>query len=155
MGCDIHIVIECKWGDRWVGLCTDQGYFTGSYKGEECGYSYPAVGSRDYPFFARLAGVRGDGPEPLGVPDDASDLTVMLVSGWEHDGHNFSHLPLKEFAKRWCADDKAFASVTAAERLEGSDRAYARLLNRASMGTFDLYDDMDVEDFRVVFWFDN
>ena len=156
MGCDIHIVVERKWEGRWVGLRTDQGFVRGGYGGEETDWVYPDVGQRDYAFFARLAGVRGgDGPEPLGIPGDASDLSLMRLSDWEGDGHSFSYLPIKEFAERWCAKDKAFITTMAAERLEGKNRAYARLLDRASMGTFDLYDDMNVEDFRVVFWFDN
>ena len=155
MGCDIHIVVERKWEGRWVGLRTDQGFVRGGYNGEETDWVYPDIGQRNYAFFARLAGVRGDGPEPLGIPGDASDLTLMLTNQWEGDGHSHSYLPLKEFAERWCVGDEAFITTMAAERLDGKDRAYARLLDRASIGTFDLYDDMDVEDFRVVFWFDN
>lgn len=155
MGCDIHIVVERKWKGRWVGLRTDQGFARGGYNSAETDWVYPDIGQRNYAFFARLAGVRGDGPEPLGIPGDASDLTLMLTSQWEGDGHSHSYLPLKEFAERWCAKDEAFITTMAAERLDGKDWAYARLLDRASIGTFDPYDDMDVEDFRVVFWFDN
>lgn len=156
MGCDIHIVVERKWDGRWVGLRTDQGSVRGGYNGEETDWVYPDVGKRDYDFFARLAGVRGDREvKTFGIPGDASDLSLMLLAQWEGDGHSFSYLPLKEFAERWCAEDEAFIAARAVERLEGKDRAYARLLDRASIGTFDLYDDMDVEDFRVVFWFDN
>jgi len=155
MGCDIHIVVERKWGGKWVGVRTDKGYTIGGYDSAECAWRYPDVGRRDYPFFARLAGVRGDGPDPLGIPGDASDLTLALTREWEGDGHSFSYLPLKEFAERWCAEDVAFIATMIAERLKGEDRAYARLLDRASIGVFNAYDDVDVDDFRVVFWFDN
>jgi hypothetical protein len=155
MGCDIHIVVERKWEGRGVGLRTDRGFVRGGYNGEETDWVYPDIGQRDYGFFARLAGVRGDGPEPLGIPSDASDLTLALTQYWESDGHSFSYLPLKEFAERWCAKDAAFLATMTAERLRGEDRAYARLLDRASIGVFDAYDDMDLDDFRVVFWFDN
>lgn len=154
MGCDIHIVVERKWEGWWVGLRTDQGFIRGGYNGEEADWISPNVGQRDYAFFARLAWVRGDGPEPLGIPSDASDLTLMLTDMGQ-DGHSFSYLPLKEFAERWCAGDEAFIATMVAERLKGKDRAYARLLDRASIGAFDLYAGMNVEDFRVVFWFDN
>jgi hypothetical protein len=155
MGCDIHIVVERKWEGRWVGVRTDQGFNCGGYDGEVNTWATPKVGRRDYAFFERLAGVRGNGPDPLGIPGDASDLSLLRLSYWEGDGHSFSYLPLKEFAERWCAKDEAFIATRAAERLEGSDRAYARLLDRASMGAFDLYADMNIDDFRVVFWFDN
>ena len=155
MGCDIHIVVERKWNGRWVGVRTDQGFTRGGYKSKEGDWVYPEVGRRDYAFFARLAGVRGDGPDPLGIPGDASDLTLALAQEWEYDGHHYSYLPLKEFAERWCAEDEAFIAAMTAERLKGEDRAYARLLNRASIGACDLYGDTDPNDFRVVFWFDS
>lgn len=155
MGCDIHIVVERRWEGRWVGVRTDQGYATAGYDEPKAAWTTPAVGSRDYDFFARLAGVRGPGPAPLGIPSDASDLTLALTSAWEGDGHSFSHLPLKEFAERWCAGDEEFLAIMAAERLKGESRVYNRLLERASIGAFDPYDVMDVGDFRVVFWFDN
>lgn len=156
MGTDIHIVVERKWEGRWVGVRTDQGFYRGGFLGDSGpNWASPAVGNRNYAFFARLAGVRGDGPEALGLPDDASDLTLMRWSEWESDGHSCSYLPLKEFADRWCAGDKEFLAKRAVERLRGEDNSYTQLLNRASIGAFDPYGYMDVEDFRVVFWFDN
>lgn len=155
MGCDIHIVVERKWKDRWIAVRTDQGFARGGYSDERTEWVYPEIGGRNYPFFARLAGVRGDGPEPLGIPSDASDHTLMAMDLWGSDAHSHSYLPLKDFATRWCAADADFIATLTKERLAGEDRAYARLLYRASIGAFDLYDDMDVDDFRVVFWFDN
>lgn len=121
MGCDIHIVVERKWEGRWVGLRTDQGVTDGGYDGRSADWVRAAVGQRNYAFFARLAGVRGPGPEPLGIPGDASDLSLMLLSDWEGDGHSFSYLPLKEFAERWCAGDEVFVATMAAERLRGGE----------------------------------
>lgn len=155
MGCDIHIVIEKKWGEKWVGMRTDRSFVRGGYDGKQADWITPTVGQRDYGFFARLAGVRGGGPDPLGIPSDASDLTLALTQEWDGDGHSYSYLPLKEFAERWCAADPEFIAVLAAERLRDEKQAYARLLDRASIGAFDSYDDHDMEDFRVVFWFDN
>ena len=155
MGCDIHIVVERNWCGKWVGLRTDKGFVRGGYDGKQTDWAYPDVSRRDYGFFNRLAGVRGDGPDPLGLPSDASDLTLARATHWEGDGHSFSYLPLEEFAMRWCAGNEAFIAIMAAERLTGEGRAYSRLLDRASIGTFDPYDGTDVGDFRVVFWFDN
>lgn len=154
MGCDIHIVIERKYKDKWVGVRTDQSVPTKHYNEDGWDYNSPAVGWRDYGFFARLAGVRGSGPNPEGVPDDASDLTRALVEQWDSDGHSYSHLPLEEFAQRWVAGDDEFLAARTKERLEGGDTLWARTLDKASIGAFDGYAD-DINEFRVVFWFDN
>jgi hypothetical protein len=153
MGADIHIVVEQKFGDKWIGVRTDGGIPKLPYNVPGWDYHAPAVGSRDYAFFARLAGVRGDGPEPVGLPDDASDLSVALSEGWGVDAHSHSWLPLEEFAKCWCADSPEFIATMARERLEGEDASYFRLLNKASIYAYD--GDHDITDFRVVFWFDN
>jgi hypothetical protein len=89
----------------------------------------------------------------VGLPDDASDLSVALSEGWGVDAHSHSWLPLEEFAKCWCADSPEFIATMARERLEGEDASYFRLLNKASIYAYD--GDHDITDFRVVFWFDN
>jgi hypothetical protein len=157
MGCDIHIVIERKWEDRWVGVQMATGIPTKGYGDEGWDYHLPAVGQRDYAFFARLAGVRGDGPEPNGLPDDMSDLAMMATEGWNGDGHSHGHLPLHEFAMRWCAGNEKFMVEMAAERLQGDDRLYSRLLHKASAGACSYDPDYGPlpDEFRVIFWFDN
>jgi hypothetical protein len=156
MGADIHIVIERRYGDKWVGVRTDEGIPKLGYADTGWDYNAPAVGQRDYAFFARLAGVRGDGPSPVGLPDDASDLSVALFEDWGVDAHSHSWLPLEEFAMRWCADNPEFIATMTRERLEGGDASYFRLLNKASIYAYDGDgDDYDITDFRVVFWFDN
>jgi hypothetical protein len=153
MGADIHIVIERRYGDKWVGVRTDEGIPKLGYTDTGWDYNAPAVGQRDYAFFARLAGVRGDGPSPVGLPDDASDLSVALSEGWGVDAHSHSWLPLEEFAKCWCADNPEFIATMTRERLEGGDVSYFRLMNKASIYAYD--GEHDITDFRVVFWFDN
>lgn len=156
MGSDIHIVIERKFRDKWVGVRTDAGIPTLSYNEPGWDYHAPAVGSRNYGFFGRLAGVRGVGPAPVGLPADASDLSTAMAVKWGSDGHSHSWLPLEEFAMRWCATDEGFIATMTRERLEGGDASYHRLMSKASLGVYDGYDDDDdVADFRVVFWFDN
>lgn len=155
MGCDIHIVIEERWRGRWVGVRTDQGFHNG-YPGDRLQkWVSPSIGQRNYDFFARLAGVRGHGPVPSGIPDDASDLTLMRVHSWCNDGHSHSYLPLEEFASRWCAGDDELVAAIAKERLRGERDIYNDLLYRASIGAYDAYGDHGADDFRAVFWFDN
>lgn len=88
MGCDIHVYIEYKLGDGpWT---LDKGHKVvdeGSYKYLEDAW---ATG-RDYALFARLAGVRGSGPKPRGVPKDASELIKEYARDDEQYGDNHSH----------------------------------------------------------------
>jgi hypothetical protein len=154
MGADIHIVIEKRWRGKWVGVRTDYGLSADSYIPDVNNKSvWPAVGRRDYNFFARLAGVRGVGPAPNGVPPDASDMAQMHIEHWGMDGHSHSHLPLREFAIRWCADNQEFMARLTAEQLAGDDSSYTTLLYAASIQMCDDPDDAD--EYRVVFWFDN
>ena len=81
MGCDIHGWVEAKIGDKWVAIT--ELYSDG----------------RNYERFAALAGVRGDGPEPKGIPDDISDTVKYWIDFWSGDGHSHTWFPIKEAAK--------------------------------------------------------
>ena len=105
MGTDIHLILEVKHGDKWV--CVDT--FTGHYSrfspntGE---YTAPIAESRNYFRFALLAGVRGDGPEPKGLPDDASDTTRYFADMRGYGGYSHSYLPLDKAIEIFVATDK-------------------------------------------------
>lgn len=156
MGCDIHMVVERKFGERWVGVhACPYGWAevmppTGGFVS---GRTYWPVRSRNYDLFAALAGVRGDGPEPRGLPDDASDLTVMEAEGWGDDGHSHSWLPLSEALMLFIQHRQVGA-------LEGG--------HPLDYFGVDVYTDEDNEgdppdlnarptlaEYRLVFWFDN
>jgi hypothetical protein len=82
MGCDIHFVVE-KWFDdidKWVGV-----YASDARPAE--GYDAVSLANRHYALFADLAGVRGDGPDPKGLPEDISDLTAVMLAG-DEDMHS-------------------------------------------------------------------
>jgi len=83
MGCDIHGSIEKRVNGKWVMVNRMD----------------LKARSRNYDRFARLAGVRGDGPEPRGVPEDVSDSTLLHIDEWGTDGHSHSWLPLHEAAR--------------------------------------------------------
>src|ERR1043165_3039366 len=110
MGCDIHMVVEVKHGEKWVGLhafpylhaeCYARGKQLFDAQGAEVtvieGMTHHIVRSRNYEFFAALAGVRGDGPKAKGTPKDASDLARMEIEAWGEDGHSHSYCSLKKF----------------------------------------------------------
>ena len=108
------------------------------------------LGRRDYDFFARLAGVRGDGPEPNGVPPDASALTQRHVSRWGDDGHSHVHMTLREFVKRKIITDVTIADA-AKSKLQGGDPIAEYLGN-----CVDDNDNITLDDnTRVIAWFDN
>ena len=172
MGADIHFTIEHRDphdGLGWVGVFwsdaphSPSGYNT-DYVYDQIAYITPEeqrsrmdrgvhplgrLGRRDYGFFARLADVRGDGPEPNGVPPDASALTQRCVSRWGLDGHSHVHMTLREFVKR-----KIITGVTIADaaksKLQGGDPIAEYL------GNYIDGDDITLDDnTRVIAWFDN
>ena len=172
MGADIHFTIEHRDphdGLGWVGVFwSDADYSPRSYNtsflydqnrntNPEMGYRdldhgvhpFGRLGRRDYEFFARLAGVRGDGPEPNGVPPDASALTQRCVMRWEGDGHSHVHMTLHEFVKRKIISDDSLAEA-AKSKLQGGD-PIAEFL-----GDYVNDDDITLDDnTRVIAWFDN
>lgn len=141
MGCDIHMVLERKFGLRWIAMDTFKGHEAAYGKG----WNSPAATSRNYARFAALAGVRGDGPQARGLPADISDTTAMLFEDWEPDAHSMSWLPLDEAAKIFLATDhnvqpEEFRSKYPQSHYFGVDES----------------DDRNKHiKYRVVFWFDN
>lgn len=139
MGCDIHGHFELKIKDRWI-------------------YYAPANFDRNYSMFAKLAGVRDCGAEPdkiddpRGLPTDITEMTRIHAQRWEGDAHSHSWVNSQEYAK-----------VMNAIRAEISDVRLERRLDRVWLFGNSFYDFHQyresfpefVEDFRMVFWFDN
>ncbi len=164
MGCDIHFVVERKVDNQWIGVySTDLSPHLASseafklhiqriekqpetYNSTEYEAQAPVMRSRNYRFFAALAGVRGDGPNPLGEPLDSSALTSLCLGDWGADGHSISHLPLGEFIEKWLMTTNSAMAVG----LKLTDQATLRKLVGALAGNY-----VEMEHYRVVFWFDN
>lgn len=108
MGCDIHMVLERKTVREWVGVQTYPTVTKHSHSlsvaipnldldwAESSWYAFPRVTSRNYELFASLAGVRGDGPEPKGEPDDISLLGRLTLDRWGFDAHSVTYYTLRE-----------------------------------------------------------
>jgi len=128
MGCDIHAAVEKKVGDHWVMI-------------DRLEYPQKAV-ERNYKRFSALAGVRGTGPDPKGLPEDISESAKLFVEEWEGDGHSHSFLELTEAAKIFLATD--------------FDRD-GDFKNKYPLSYFFDIDDEKVQvgHYRLVFWFDN
>lgn len=124
MGCDIHGWVEKKVGEKWIAVRELEG---------QAEY-------RNYERFAALAGVRGEGPEPRGIPPDVSETTGYHIGRWDTDGHSHSWLPLTEAATIFLQTRGTPAGDDWESRYPGS--AYFHI------------DEPD-DSYRLVFWFDN
>lgn len=150
MGADIHFVIEARTSDYgWVGTYTTD---VSARPKPRSGDSYSKLKSRNYAFFAMLAGVRGEGPEPLGLPDDVSDLAAHESDGWGDDGHSHSYCSLLEFVRKryiteW-RDGEAIGPQAMRDALAGK-------LDEKALYEYMDYPPEDPKNYRVVFWFDN
>lgn len=149
MGCDIHGVVEKKHNGEWVGIHNFRPVHSA---GKETSYTWWAVMDRHYEFFAALAGVRGDGPDSLGVPDDASALTLMLTEG-EYD-HSYSYLNISEFLIRYINVQSKEAQMEMAKLMFDRGVRWVTYYTYNLLG-IDVSDDESLDDYRVVFWFDN
>lgn len=131
MGCDIHATLEKRVGDKWVmvrRLSESNDFYGGHF------------GVRHYRRFAALAGVRGAGPAPKGLPDDVSDSTALFAERWGEDGHSHSWDMVDEELlmrlKAACAPGEAWPSYP-------KDHFF---------GLDDFFDDGE---HRIVYWFNN
>lgn len=136
MGCDIHMVLEQKIGEgSWIGI-----HHFPYYRSSGGTHHFPDAIGRNYRRFAAMAGVRGDGPEPRGLPEDVSVLSQARSDHYGSDGHSHSWLPVREAA----------AIFLASEYGEPDD--YAKKYPTAH---FFGVEPEDADDYRIVFWFDN
>ena len=173
MGADIHFTIEHRDpndGLGWVGVFwSDASYSPSRYnrdylrdsianinfeemhrRMDDGVHPFGRLSRRDYGFFARLAGVRGNGPEPNGMPPDTSVMTQRVVARWEGSGHSHGHMTLREFVKRKIITDVTIADA-AKSKLQGGD-PIAEFLGSC----LDCDSDITLDDnTRVVYWFDN
>ena len=148
MGCDIHLVLERRSGSKWFAVNTFQGHANANRKaGDFMAQTYPAATQRNYTRFARLAGVRGKGPEPKGLPLDASETTKFLSDDYGEDGHSHSYMSVEEAVRifsdteRWRDDEK--------------EDGYARKYPASFFFGVEPSRGETIDDYRIVFWFDN
>jgi hypothetical protein len=176
MGCDIHLVIETPINQEtpakdhtggWRFIhdfpYVERGMFSGFDDSPEDGPRglWFRARARHYDFFAALAGVRGEGRVPKGVPPGVAPHTRELLDSWGGDGHSHTWYYGHEFAAIWGSLDTAKADYAAA-RLRGEVREEppANYENRAGYsspyhvwcGRQLLGTDLDC---RVIIWFDN
>ena len=130
MGCDIHGWVEKRVGEKWVAV------------------KELKDNARNYQRFAKLAGVRGDGPEAKGLPDDVSD-TARLASDEFGYGHSHSYIDLLDALE-------IFRSTSSAPRDYGIYNLAGIYLDDAeACPTCGHVKRSGESGYRLVFWFDN
>ncbi len=149
MGTDIHFVVEFRDPDidngAWFGVFSSDTLFLR--------WEHPLCEllSRDYPFFAALASVRGfAGPEPNGFPDDASALAKYSLAANGGDAHSTCHMSLYEFVSRKLTTPDLISSTTAAKLL--GEEPVIDYINR--LGIYTTPPDVHGAA-RVIAWFDS
>lgn len=166
MGADIHIYAERRlkdgsWSFYRDYASQDRRMYENVPNPEAVTALWPKVADRDYGFFADLAGVRGPGPEPKGLPEDVSPLVAELSRAWGSDGHSHSWMLAGEFASiflRHHVPHEEQAELVA-ERMESKsdtpmrDRVLRRYLGLDLLWWEEPSDGSDT--YRFVFWFDN
>ena len=164
MGCDIHGVLEYREEGTglWIGLhdyqmIDQKGYdffirndrrIPGDPETHVTGFA--KLLRRNYELFASLAGVRGSGPEPKGIPRDASTLTRFLIGRWGEDGHSHSYGTIRELGVT------VMSHLDPTKVLATEDRAQW-LADIFCTGIY-VHEHQSPEwmdQFRFVFWFDN
>ena len=165
MGCDIHLVLERKFNDKWVGV-QKMGYLPEkALRGNSSTGTYIkfSLAERHYDFFYGLAAVRdGDEPhrEPNGFPDDASDLSIMEVSD-DQDLHSHGSISLQELipilAKRKYDDRNVGDDLNDAVATEVTATLEGSLTRRQIIDEWidDGVELSQLDDYRLVFAFDN
>lgn len=97
MGCDIHLYVERRDGNRWVTADS----WTRSYNRSAVNSVDNFYDWRDYALFAILADVRNwNDLLPIeyarGAPDDCCDEVRGEIERWKNDAHHHSWLTLRE-----------------------------------------------------------
>ncbi len=151
MGCDIHVHFEIQIDNKW------EYYGIGDFE-------------RSYRFFSRLAGVRAydKSVTPIapnrGLPDDITLMTKQHVADWGIDGHSHSWISSKEYCELYDEFNSVINEVAAKllnedfYRVNFDNTPY--LFNNAFHEFYTELPDVDwppehVQDFRMIFWFDN
>lgn len=131
MGCDIHGSVEKLIDGKWVMVDRLR----------------DKARVRNYTRFAKLAGVRGEGPPARGLPTDISESTELHVNEWGGDGHSHSYL-----------DIDAAANIFKETEFQPNDFVQKYPVSHF----FDIDDETCPScgrpvknEYRIVFWFDN
>ena len=147
MGCDIHSHFEVKINGKWEH------------------YSTPDI-NRNYRLFEKMAGVRGSVSNaispPKGLPEDMSAITNIDANRWfnEIGAHSPSWLSSSEFKVIYEFHDSLYDLENYGESVKWRqiDEVQYGYLFGNRFKDFESGSEgypKEIEDFRLVFWFDN
>lgn len=129
---DIKVQIECEGtDDEYTYISYDEGI------------------GRNYALFADLAGIRGYGPDPKGIPDGISSIVAKVISQWKGDGHSHSFMSLGELKKLM----KKRGYDVKNNKMFTSCQAISKELSQIDKILLD--GNKSIVEHRVVFFFDN
>ena len=141
MGCDIHAHIEVKIKGDW--------------------YYYDELDiSRNYDLFSKMANVRNREEQPItpiselkGLPNDLTFMTKFKSDIWDMDGHSHSWLSSREVfeLEEWIEKNVILERHRPIGYLFGNGLGGWTKFPE----DFDKLKSMGLQDFRLVFWFDN
>ena len=153
MGADIHSILEVNENDELGWYAPIHSFWFNEV------FSYDLPIERNYDAFAKLAGVRGNGPPPKGLPDDVS-VSVMKALQSE-DFHSHSYVPLSEYIEAYFPKNEreryiAHCNLKGLDNLSENEMNTYNLLN-STQRVIELIQEYKTQDtdFRVVFTFDN
>lgn len=156
MGCDIHLWIEGKdrKGNWFVANPRYVDYSNPTKIREVEEYDI----GRSYALFSALANVRNDNNIPFiqksrGLPHDITEEVWYESNEWD-DGHSFGWVTLEEL-KDYFYKYQDSKVVTLKEAVDDIRRLYFECWDLSFNIRDDNYDSLDVNDMRLVFWFDN
>ena len=141
MGCDIHAHFEIKVNDKWLH------------------WNQPNI-KRNYDLFAKMANVRNEGEikpitEPRGLPDDITETTRLHFKHWIPDGHSHSWLNSFEVALIIEFHEQQFEEWGMPTYKVHDQWGYLFGNGYASFHRYREEYPVEIQDFRLVFWFDN
>ena len=151
MGCDIHMFPEYRVdGGAWQSHPDIMVEIEEEGTPDEYVYiSYDEGIGRNYALFADMAGVRGNGPDPKGIPEGVSPIVARVIKSWSGDGHSFSYMSLgelKKLMKKHGYDVKNNKMFTSCQQLSKELSQIDKIL---------LDGPKSIVEFRVIFFFDS
>lgn len=145
MGCDIHAHVEIKVGGKWVH------------------YNHPSI-NRQYALFAKMANVRNGGSivpisDPRGLPTDITESTAFDFKHDEPDAHSMSWLSSEEVASlgEWAEKEHKSeepGSWWSFEHHSGIGYLFGNGWDLKKWTRKESGHPEELEDARLVFWFD-
>ena len=132
MGTDVHMIVERRFGEKWIGV------WASDYLPEG---AEDKLTKRHYMLFNALAAVRGDmdGPGAKGLPDDVSDLARTIIT--DQGYHSATWWSLADTQTIYNKPEIAYVGET-------RQYAFADFVDL-------VWSEEDAEPFRVIFAFDS